>query len=1051
MKPIRLAMQAFCSYAGETVIPFDRLGGRGLYLITGNTGAGKTTIFDAICFALYGVASGEARRDDGLLRSSLAPPDRETYVEFTFEHLGRIYTVRRSPKYERPKKRGEGMIREESRACLTLPGGRVVEKLSAVNEEIEGILRLPREHFSRIAMIAQGDFAKLLLAKVDERRQILQSIFGTQLYEAVQAILLRRARALEEAWRAEKRAIAAECGKLRLPPERDGAALEALSSEEASANLDAWYALAQSVADEDGAALRENGAHRAGARARSEDLVRRRAEAERIRADYDALAAAAAALSALAREEAGIEEQRLEARRAEAASGVDADAAAWAEASAALNELTRDVARAEEALSALEARRPALSTALAEAEARREEAQAAERGARAVREQLPRYREISGMDQQIETLRRALDGALGEAQAAAEEEARLKRLKEEAVAERDALSDVEGALGALGAEVETAGKLLTALEKLQKELSDFEADGSRLVRAQTGAKAALEEAEARSQAHRRLYNAFQLGQAGLMAAALAEGEPCPVCGSTRHPHKASLSGETPAQAQVEAAEAAFRRAKADAEEAVTAAAVLRAERDKEWQRLEADWRECHEDDAGAQPLPAPNARAAADAARGQRERLAGLTRRRSALEGQSRRLRELRKIIPEYERGMDEARERSLKAQRLYAEASVRCESLAQKRGDAAQSLPAATEAEALALAARLEGEYARWSEAIGGAAEALKACDEGIAAAKGALSALEARRPDQERKEKDRREAFSLALARAGFAGEGEYREARRTPEALAVLRGDVDAYDEARRTANQEAGRLRQALEGKPPTDMEALAREEGEAAVLVRALEDERLRLGVRIESNGALMASLAQRSKAYARLSDEYAMVKSLSDAAGGKSIRDDGGRQSLELYVLSELFDEVILFANQRFSEMTGGQYELAREESYRNRKSAFGLDLNVLDHFTGALRPVNTLSGGESFMASLSLALGFADVISARAGGVTLDAMFVDEGFGTLDETALGQVMGALGKLAEGDKLIGLISHVAEMKRRIDRQIVVKKDRQGGSRAEVLA
>ncbi len=158
-----------------------------------------------------------------------------------------------------------------------------------------------------------------------------------------------------------------------------------------------------------------------------------------------------------------------------------------------------------------------------------------------------------------------------------------------------------------------------------------------------------------------------------------------------------------------------------------------------------------------------------------------------------------------------------------------------------------------------------------------------------------------------------------------------------------------------------------------------------------------------------------------------------------------------MYVLSKMFDEVILFANQRFSEMTGGQYELAREESYRNRRSAFGLDLNVMDHFTGALRPVNTLSGGESFMASLSLALGFADTISAQAGGVTLDALFVDEGFGTLDEAALDQVMGALGKLARGDKLVGLISHVAEMKRRIDRQIVVKKDRQGGSRAEVLA
>jgi len=234
-----------------------------------------------------------------------------------------------------------------------------------------------------------------------------------------------------------------------------------------------------------------------------------------------------------------------------------------------------------------------------------------------------------------------------------------------------------------------------------------------------------------------------------------------------------------------------------------------------------------------------------------------------------------------------------------------------------------------------------------------------------------------------------------------------------------------------------------------MDALQQMEKAASARLRSLEDERLTLSIRIDSNVALIKALAKKADAYQELSDAYAMLKDLSDTASGRSVRDDGGRQSFELFVLSELFDEVILFANQRFSEMTGGQYELIREESFRNRRASFGLDLNVRDFFTDTVRPVHTLSGGESFMASLSLALGFADAISSHAGGITLDSMFVDEGFGTLDESALDQVMGALGKLAQGDKLIGLISHVPEMKRRIDRQIVVRKDRLGGSRAEI--
>jgi exonuclease SbcC len=349
-----------------------------------------------------------------------------------------------------------------------------------------------------------------------------------------------------------------------------------------------------------------------------------------------------------------------------------------------------------------------------------------------------------------------------------------------------------------------------------------------------------------------------------------------------------------------------------------------------------------------------------------------------------------------------------------------------------------------------LQQEFDRWRERHGGAEQALKDCDSGIVARSGALDALNAQRSAWERKAQDTRVALRCAVQRAGFTDEDDYRSALRAPEAVAELRDGVLEYVRAREAAGALSAQLENDLKGKARADLDALAQEERQAAMRQRERADERMNIHVRLEANGALIAELTGRAAAYEKLDARYQMVLRLSDTAGGKAVRDDAGRQSFELYVLSELFDEVILFANQRFSQMTGGQYELMREESYRNRRASFGLDLNVQDHFTGTVRPVNTLSGGESFMASLSLALGFADAISSHAGGIMLDSMFVDEGFGTLDEAALDQVMGALGRLAQGDVLIGLISHVPEMKRRIDRQIIVTKDRQGGSRAAVV-
>lgn len=920
-----MTMSAFGPYAARMEIDLEPLGRSGLYLITGDTGAGKTTIFDAITFALYGEASGEYR-EASMLRSKYADPDTPTEVELIFERGGKIYTVQRNPEYERPAKRGNSTVKRRAEALLTYPDGRPpVTKVRDVNNAIREILGISRDQFSQIAMIAQGDFLRLLLADTKNRQEIFRSLFKTEYYRAFQERLKENAAALKRQCAEAKQSVRQDiqgivCGEEDvLFPELQKAKAELLPIEDVCALLEQLIArdtAAEAALERDAAEIYQCLEEIQTALERAEQLARLK----------EALAVS----------------EREFARKAPACGQVRA---AW-EAEQARQGEADQLAAAIAALSAKlpdYRRREALKTELAETDARLEWA----RGA-------------------IAKERAALENGLSE----------LQHLREE----RGTLIDAGEQRERLSRRMEQAEQARRGLSELQEGFRRYDAFTARV----EAARRAYQNAAAAADEKRRVYHekqrAFLDEQAGILAETLSEGVPCPVCGSASHPAPARKSERAPTQAQLKQFQAEADRAARNAEAASAEAAGAGATQKANRQELEKQIASLLEK-GGAESRDFEAAK------RETAERLnalgAALAELSEAIRAQERRIgrgAELDRLIPNQEKRLA-ARQASI--QRGEQEIS------------ALQSKRESLESQLRELASALEYESER---------------------------AARTRQAEMER-------AFS-AMRDALKNAEALY---RRQKEELDGLEGRI------RQTREQAAGM--------PQADRDALIARKTEWIGRRTRTGERQKAVHTRLSANRTALRNIRTGSGALSALETEAAWVRALSDTANGTLPGKE--KVTLETYIQTAYFDRILRHANRRLLVMSAQQYELIRRPVPENNRAQSGLELDVIDHYNGTRRSVRTLSGGESFKASLSLALGLSDEIQSSAGGVRLDAMFVDEGFGSLDEESLRQAMKALSDLAEGNRLVGIISHVAELKERIDKQIVVTKSRSGGSRAEI--
>ena len=932
MRPLRLTLSAFGPYAAETTLDLEKLGKGGLYLITGDTGAGKTTLFDAITYALYDHSSSGIR-EGSMLRCKYADDKTPTFVELEFEVHGVRYTVRRNPEYQRPKARGEGMTTEKADATLTYPDDRPpVTKAKDVTTAVQEIIGLDYNQFSQIVLIAQGQFTKLLNASTEERSRIFRKLFRTQRYAQLQERLQAEASALNQQRTAQNAKLDSLLGGLQFSPEDpDAEALRALCAqtvpETALALLDALTARQAAALEEVGTALQATEAQL--------DTVQQQL-------------GAAAQAQRLA--------QQLAARQAELAAAKPALDAARAEAdrhagdAAQLDALTAQVTQAQSALAAYDA----LDTLCRQ----QTEAQDAARLAAA---------QAHKRRTQLDSLNAALTAAETELAALADADTRLL------------------ALQTRSAQLAQRGE---ALAKLEQRLADCQRQAKAAHKAQESyraAAAAQDDARTRRDA---LERAFLDAQAGLLAEGLTEGAPCPVCGSTHHPARALLPHTAPTQAQVEAARQAAAEADRQAQNASATAqsALAAANEAKTSLRRDAETLlpERFTAPEGTVPLTfalitnvlaeenAALQTAQADCAARCRQAEADC-RRKAQLEADRQAKTRQR---PTLEQAAAEA-DRSAAAQNASADALEG--QIAERRA----ALPYSRRADAQAALDKLEADRSTLRTGMDTAQRKLKQAEQTVAAAEATVEAL----------------------------------------------------------TAQQTA-----AQKELPARSAEELTAQQTELTAARETLRSREKQLSAQLLPNRKTAAQYRAAAEARQTLESRWQWVSALAATAGGTLTSKQ--KIKLEAYIQMNYLDRILRYANTRLMQMTAGQYELERIGA-ENQRSQSGLDLGVIDHYNGTRRSVKTLSGGESFKASLALALGLSDEVQSSAGGIRLDTLFLDEGFGSLDEESLELAIRVLSGLTEGDRLVGIISHVGALKDRIDRQVVVHKARTGGSTVEL--
>lgn len=924
MRPLHLTLSAFGPYAGQVEIPLEQLGERGLYLITGDTGAGKTTLFDAITYALYGEPSGN-NRDPSMFRSKYAQPDTPTWVELVFSYGGKRYTVRRSPEYERPAKRGGGTTLQRAEAELHLPDGRLVTKTREVTGEIVNIIGLDRSQFAQIAMIAQGDFLKLLLADTRSRQEIFRKLFPTRGYMVFQEKVKSESGALQRECEAARASVKQYIDGV-LCPQEDPMYPQWERAWAGELPIQETVELLEALLEQD----RERDTQC------SEEL-------EQLDGELNAVTTLLAKAEELEKAKSQMEEAL--ARR-------ETCKAQW---EAAQQQLEAQTAQASQ-LEGLRAR-------LADLEA-----------------ELPRYQELEQLRQNLTAQTQSIRQQSTWLEEQENEQRRREKELELWRQERTGLEEAGAQRERLLGQQTRAQEQSQQLEELSTLLAGCRQARVNLEGAQKRYGVARQKAQAAQEDYTGKNQAFLDEQAGVLAQQLAEGQPCPVCGSLTHPTPAQLSPGAPTE--------------------------------EELNRVKQAW-EAAQQTASTWSVEAGKAR--------------------TALEEREQRLRsQMAHVLPE--QGADQSLDQV--AQSIQEAQGEAQEALAQVKGQLRQ-----VEA-ALARKRQLDTQIPQQEQRLGELERAIASAREQLAGAN------------------SRREELQGQIH--ALEGHLRYPQADQARQEQSDLKGKLQRLEEAQTQAQRRANAAQLALTGaeeavkqlthlveqSQPMDLVAQRARSQELTLRRAQLTAVQRELHTRLTTNRTALEQIQGKTAQLTQLEQRYTWVRVLSNTVNGTLPGKE--KIALETYVQMTFFDRILRRANLRLLVMTGGQYELKRRREAAGSRGQSGLEMDVIDHYNGTERSVKSLSGGESFQASLALALGLSDEIQSSAGGIRLDTMFVDEGFGSLDEESLNKAMGALGDLAQGNRLVGIISHVSELKEKIDKQIVVRKDRTGGSRVEIM-
>lgn len=1048
MKPLKLTISAFGSYVKETTIDFERLGD-GIFLITGDTGAGKTTIFDAIAFALYGETSGQ-RREGPMMRSQWAPPDQETKVELVFSDRGQTYKIVRSPSYQRrslrKNKDGEySMTLSQARACLTLPDGTEFPgKISDINEKIRSIVGIDREQFSQTAMIAQGEYMRLLLASSKERKEIFSRIFDTGIYGRIQQKLREKHSVLTRKLEDNRKFFEREASRLQIPKE----SILGQRWKEISGLLDSrGEEILKTVEEAFEASLQKEKKSREVEQQvleRKTELERRLEAAragERLRRQQIQAEGLFQALEA----ERGLQEERK--RKLKQAVEALPLQAKEEEILANRSALAQSRKSAESLLSQI----AALGERLAEADAQKKTAaEAYEREQPALLEQEARLREALPLYDSWEAVGRRLDQAEQACRKLAETRKKTGEEKESSAAElallkaeREEKSSAPLLLQKSGEKLKRTEEKLERIRNLKTRLEALKERRTALSEEQSLLQRETSRYEEISREYDERNRRFICSQAGILALGLAEGIPCPVCGSRVHPAPASLTEAYVTEEELEKAKGqrdlADQNLRLHMEQVQTLRAQTEAE-EEQCKTLYLEMREVSREpvsvclETALEEIKAFYALALQDEERQQQEE--------RRYQKESLRFEALADLIRSEEEKFNALQERENRLREDEGALLAETASLKTQWEEQKKRLPMEQKREAeerrLQIVSRLE-QLSRRRQETEREAEQLKQM-EGVLRGQKEAEEKNCRKLDEQRALL--KSEFAERARTSGFANEGEYREAICTEAERARLSEEISNYEAQTAAARERANQCKEALKG---------ASEESENEVksqLTELLEE----LSQARELSLKAAAARTEYEKAYEAvkellkertvLMEKYQLIHTLYITADGKMSQT--ARLDFQTFVQRQYFSQMIYAANRRLTRMTEGRFVLkCRDLEALSLQGEAGLDLDVYSAETDSVRNVKTLSGGEAFLAALSMAFGMADVIQDTAGSVEMGALFIDEGFGSLDDEARARAIAVLKELSGGKRMIGIISHVAELREQIEKKITVKRGEEG--------
>lgn len=928
MRPLLLKMSAFGPYAGNTVIEFDKLGDKGLYLICGDTGAGKTTIFDAICYALFGEASGRLR-DVSMLRSKYADDLTPTEVELLFIHNDKEYRIVRNPEYYRPSKRGEGLTKQPQDACLYMPDGNVISKAKDVNKAVEELLSLNCDQFFQISMIAQGSFRELLISDTNTRQKIFRELFKTGFYLTLQDKLSEARKEISDKVSDSKKSIEQYVRDIMVD-EDDVLLIDVENAKTGLMLTEDIIELIVSLINKDETIANDN----------ENKLKTVNGELERVNSSIAII------------ENAINSKEMLDITLKEYEEKKPVEEAANAEFEKAKIELAKKDDIVKE-LSTIEA-------------------------------EIKKNEDINKTE--------ALVNRLSDDEKNKTE--KLSLLLDEKEQKAGVLSELKSELDGLknvGVSIEEYKNKLEKLDKSINELNELKKEHKKFIRGQQELEELTDKYIEDNNEFKRLRDiyeemeqAFRDGQAGILAATLTDGEKCPVCGSIAHPDKAKLTDEIPSEEKLNQAKDNASKARDKANEASSFLRSRRTFVELIKEQLINNAVELFSDSDIDE------------------DKDLFISNLESNIESYEFEITTLRNDINDK---LNNEKRRATRKKEIED---------------------------------NLISEYE----------EKLKLIDEDIASLNIEIAGINASINENKLKAKEIKESLIFSDMSAA--------EKRRN-ELTYTLNSIQQLYDIKEQERNQihdevtkltsKIESLKKSLEGieiSDVTDKKAKKTElEYKRNDLTKIIQEER----TRIKINNNVLVNIKDKAESLKETEKNLSYITSLSKTANG----DLSGKEKikLETYIQTTYFDRIIRRANLRFMEMSSGQYELKRQRVASDIRGQSGLDLVVIDHYNGTERSVRTLSGGESFMASLSLALGLSEEVQSSAGGVSVDTLFIDEGFGTLDSDSLDLAYKALANVTEGNRLVGIISHVAELRNKIDSQIIVKKEKSGGSVATV--